>query len=977
MKRFPGVLVRWAAWTLVLCFALLVNVHDLSGANAGWFTFTLPWDDSSTSFLSYDNGGPITQPIRVGSDANFHLGSPTGPRLRLFGTTFTGGGAFLSQDQADKTAARLEKLGFNFVRFTLLEAGGLVTGTNPITFNETKLDQLFYFISKLKEHGIYVDIMLHITGSFDVPDVFFDPAEIQLQKDYARILLTERVNPYTDLTLAQDPVLGQVQFINEVYMLAAFRECLLHTASECGGAPSAASLSKTFPPLPQSRLGGPLFPENVDQAQSDLLDDLWNQRLVAHYGTRANLDSAWSQGCSGKISLNPGEDPTAGTVERLLYKDWNLYCPKRLMDTVTFYYQLGKEHVEDMFDYLKNTLGLGDLPITTIENFAGLDSAFIQHFTNTQAFHVPWAHPYFFNGGFMNPPFQYVNAPMVKGPAAHDGKWPWWIEFDSTIWKITAAAAVNDRPIEVSEYSHPLPNEFQAENPLLIAAYAAYQDWDAIILHEYSAVASEMGNGKIDQGFEMVDNPVIMAQIPAAARLFRNDGWIQVAGDALTVPFWEDGNLNGTDGVLNDWWNCNSPPHPFCDWEKGFAAKGTIPQSVSPKHALVRKTEMRFDTTSSSTSVPSTPTSPYVSDTGQLRWDTGTGLVTVNTPQAQAAVGFLDAGPVNLANLQVTATGATDFAAISLVPLDELPLAGSQKLLLTAVARGMNTGMNPAPPQSIGEHTFVDWGTAPVLVEPVLADITLTLPQAASVQVFRLTETGQQDTEVPVTPLGGGQFRFSIGTQNTLWYGIVITPADPNPTGAVFKVERSGDVFSDQAYHGTSFQSGSGADLAEWVHSLHPLEAGDVVEIDPEHPRYFRKSRGTGTPAGVISTRPGMTLARPDGWAPSLRPLEVTASEGEGVLQLAGKSATLELGLSIAKLARTGPVYPVLLALVGRVPVKVTLENGPIRPGDLLTPSRTRPGYAMRCSRPCRGPIIGKALQFPQEGMVEALLVRP
>ena len=36
-----------------------------------------------------------------------------------------------------------------------------------------------------------------------------------------------------------------------------------------------------------------------------------------------------------------------------------------------------------------------------------------------------------------------------------------------------------------------------------------------------------------------------------------------------------------------------------------------------------------------------------------------------------------------------------------------------------------------------------------------------------------------------------------------------------------------------------------------------------------------------------------------------------------------------------------------MLALMGRVPVKATAENGLIRPGDLLTVS-SKPGYAMR-----------------------------
>jgi hypothetical protein len=68
-----------------------------------------------------------------------------------------------------------------------------------------------------------------------------------------------------------------------------------------------------------------------------------------------------------------------------------------------------------------------------------------------------------------------------------------------------------------------------------------------------------------------------------------------------------------------------------------------------------------------------------------------------------------------------------------------------------------------------------------------------------------------------------------------------------------------------------------------------------------------------------------------------------------------------------------------LLALLGRVPVKATTENGPIRPGDLLT-SASKPGYAMRCEdiHRCEGAIIGKALEAldESEGAILILLVR-
>ncbi|RLA94909.1 MAG: hypothetical protein DRG83_19185, partial [Deltaproteobacteria bacterium] len=68
-----------------------------------------------------------------------------------------------------------------------------------------------------------------------------------------------------------------------------------------------------------------------------------------------------------------------------------------------------------------------------------------------------------------------------------------------------------------------------------------------------------------------------------------------------------------------------------------------------------------------------------------------------------------------------------------------------------------------------------------------------------------------------------------------------------------------------------------------------------------------------------------------------------------------------------------------LLALIGIVPVKITDEGGPIRPGDLLVVSST-PGYAMRWD-PEGGEIcglVGKALEALEAGTgtVLALLVR-
>jgi len=169
-------------------------------------------------------------------------------------------------------------------------------------------------------------------------------------------------------------------------------------------------------------------------------------------------------------------------------------------------------------------------------------------------------------------------------------------------------------------------------------------------------------------------------------------------------------------------------------------------------------------------------------------------------------------------------------------------------------------------------------------------------------------------------------------------------------TGLVFRVERSsGDVRADGAFYGAGFHTGS-ADVAEHVNASETLEPGDVVEIDPARPGFFRKSQDPASRlvAGVISTQPGVVLGSPSiDYSPLTTDYPPPAAD---------------------HLPPTTHSRP-LLALAGCVPVKATTENGPIAPGDILI-SASKPGYAMRCGNPhaAVGMVIGKALESIDEG---------
>lgn len=170
------------------------------------------------------------------------------------------------------------------------------------------------------------------------------------------------------------------------------------------------------------------------------------------------------------------------------------------------------------------------------------------------------------------------------------------------------------------------------------------------------------------------------------------------------------------------------------------------------------------------------------------------------------------------------------------------------------------------------------------------------------------------------------------------------------PTTLTFRVERTtGNVFADG-----SFMPG-GADLAERINVSEPVEPGDVVELDSEKPHYFRKARANSQRvAGVITGEPGFILGN-----------KGSLVRGEWSVDVSGQLLEIEID------------ERPMMALMGRVPVKVTTENGAIRPGDLLTVS-SRPGYAMLCAKAkeCEGVIVGKALEGLQsgEGMVAVLV---
>lgn len=100
------------------------------------------------------------------------------------------------------------------------------------------------------------------------------------------------------------------------------------------------------------------------------------------------------------------------------------------------------------------------------------------------------------------------------------------------------------------------------------------------------------------------------------------------------------------------------------------------------------------------------------------------------------------------------------------------------------------------------------------------------------------------------------------------------------------------------------------------------LMPGDLVSVDPSNPQYIQKATAGSHLIGVISENPGFRLQQ--------------------------------------KQDELGDATWMPVALVGRVPVSVSTENGEIKSGDYLT-SSSIPGVAMKATK--AGQVIGQAME--------------
>ena len=151
-------------------------------------------------------------------------------QLRILGTNLVDKACFLDKKVVDDLVPRLKAMGINGIRIHQADEYLISMTPGPMCLNTEKVDQLDYLIAKCKENGIYITTDLFLTRQLREGELSevrkkypkmsirhlltFTDEGLANWEEFVRLWLTHK-NPYTGMTLAEDPVLAFVNLLNE------------------------------------------------------------------------------------------------------------------------------------------------------------------------------------------------------------------------------------------------------------------------------------------------------------------------------------------------------------------------------------------------------------------------------------------------------------------------------------------------------------------------------------------------------------------------------------------------------------------------------------------------------------------------------------------------------------------------------------------------------------------------------------------
>ena len=582
------------------------------------------------------------------------------------------------------------------------------------------LDQMDYFMAKLKENGVYYGLS-HTFGYRIRPgnrDRYLAYDEIQTGlggntyglinfAEDAQDLMIEMVvyalkhqNPYTGQTWAEDPALAYIELQNE-------DDIFFYTTEN--------ALAKC-----------PTYRKDLMRRFSE-----W---LKAKYGTQEALAKAWPGALTAGETLDAQNIAIQGnpwfTGDGLPKPPSGMRV--RLLDNAAFLHDVQNKFYGKFVKAIRETGYQGPLCGSPWQA-----PPMVPHYYNLRSdYLVGWIDRHNYFGG-------KLNDTMLSRPGSG--------------YLGSGLQQVADRPFGISEWIHVYPSLYSAEGPAIFAAYGmGLQGWSAS--YEFQSASSRGAwwdlVGNFPWGVWNADAPTQIGQYPILARMVMRGDVQQgqvISSRKVSLQELREGTFSFSDKVE----------------QQGDIKKfeGTVP----PEALAAGRVVVEFTETPEPSTLPDMKQyekdKVITSQTGQLRWDySQQGYFTVDTPGTKAVVGFAEGKEQRLGD--VTMTLQCPYASLFLTAAGKNEtLATAQSALISAVARNCNSGFKVLT----FDNRVLDNGKGPVMLEPVKATITIGGRQIAAVNV--LDHDGKRTGKT--LEVTSGTFAIDGTRDKALYYEVV------------------------------------------------------------------------------------------------------------------------------------------------------------------------------------------------------------
>jgi len=629
----------------------------------------------------------------------------------------------MNNAQIDRWARRLAKYGVNLVRMNFSNFFNQRVRRDDAAFAR-ELERLHYVVAALKREGIYSyfghlywhthhQINDNVHPGFKNENalalLIFSERFQQWYLQYVRALM-EPVNPYTGISLAKDPSVAFVEIWNESNLLFW-----------------------TFNPA------------RMNAADVEIMEKSFAEWLIKTHGSIKQAMASWGRDRSPNVRTpDRPSDNRMGlyAIGHLTGADWaqNQRVDARAADQLRWMVESTRTFYNAMVESFRNDIGIKSLiagsnwKTADARILAGLDR---WTYTATDVvLRNAYFSPAFAKDG--NPRFYEVDvgdtfkdASSLKAPATPGP---------------LLAPHIAGYPFMVTENNWTRPSQYRAEWPFLVATYASMMGVDG-----WNFFALDTAEWQHRMAVWDLNNPTVLGQFPATALMFRRGDVatpdIPAVHEHVSLP--DAYRMRGTalfcGGGRDVLWVDRIGD------QEGAPASGST--QVDPRAFFVGPVQQTF--ADGPGRVETVALQKYIDNeaqvvrslTDELRWDFTRGVVTVNTPRAQGATGFLrDVGLVELRD--ITLESQNEYGSLLVVSLDGEPLRNSRDILVQAATRDHPYGFATETVED-GFQRITRLGSYPLNVENIHMQITLKTAGARTVTV--LDENGYPTDRIAET----------------------------------------------------------------------------------------------------------------------------------------------------------------------------------------------------------------------------------